>query len=202
MRRNGPRTGSVMVTDADSRVIDAEFAFVGPMGFDTGAVIGNLLLAYFSQEGHGTAADSRTAYEEWLLDTIEGTWNRFAEKFLVLWRERALGDAYPRDLFDDSKSREALEEERQRTMRRLYLDTLGFAAAKMIRRILGLAHVIDLERIGDPEVRALCERRALRLARDLMVNSERYAAIFDVSAAARLMRILRILFDASGNTGA
>jgi 5-methylthioribose kinase len=181
-------TGSVMVTDEDTRVIDAEFAFVGPMGFDTGAVIGNLLLAYFSQEGHATAADQRTAYEEWLLDSVERTWNRFAEKFLALWRDHASGDAYPRDLFSDSESREALEEERQRTMQRLYLDTLGFGAAKMIRRILGLAHVIDLERIGNPDLRALCELRALRLARDLMVNSERYTTIDDVTAAARLMR--------------
>jgi 5-methylthioribose kinase len=73
-------------------------------------------------------------------------------------------------------------------MQRLYLDTLGFGAAKMIRRILGLAHVIDLERIGNPDLRALCELRALRLARDLMVNSERYTTIDDVTAAARLMR--------------
>jgi 5-methylthioribose kinase len=73
-------------------------------------------------------------------------------------------------------------------MQRLYMDTLGFGAAKMIRRILGLAHVIDLERIGNPDLRALCELRALRLARDLMVNSERYATIDDVTAAARLMR--------------
>jgi 5-methylthioribose kinase len=58
----------------------------------------------------------------------------------------------------------------------------------MIRRILGLAHVIDLERIGNPDLRALCELRALRLARDLMVNSGRYANIEDVTAAARLMR--------------
>ena len=37
-------------------------------------------------------------------------------------------------------------------MDRLFQDTLGFAAAKMIRRILGLAHNIDLaERIPAEE---------------------------------------------------
>src|SRR5690242_2018891 len=41
-------TGSVMVTENDTRVIDAEFAFYGPMGFDVGAMIANLLLSYFS----------------------------------------------------------------------------------------------------------------------------------------------------------
>jgi 5-methylthioribose kinase len=181
-------TGSVMVTKDDTRIIDAEFAFVGPMGFDVGAVVANLLLGYFSQEGHATLADPRSSYEDWLLDAVEGTWNRFAGKFLALWRDEPTGDAYPSDLFGDPESREALEEERQRVMQRLYLDTLGFAAAKMIRRILGLAHVIELERIADPDGRALCELRALRFARDLMVNGERYATVADLTAGARLMR--------------
>ena len=35
-------------------------------------------------------------------------------------------------------------------MRRLFADTVGFAAAKTIRRIFGLAHNIDFELIEDP----------------------------------------------------
>ena len=38
-------TGSIMVTEEDTRAIDPEFAFFGPMGFDVGALIGNLLIA-------------------------------------------------------------------------------------------------------------------------------------------------------------
>jgi 5-methylthioribose kinase len=48
--------------------------------------------------------------------------------------------------------------------------------------------VIELERIADPDGRALCELRALRFARDLMVNGERYATVADLTAGARLMR--------------
>jgi 5-methylthioribose kinase len=70
-------------------------------------------------------------------------------------------------------------------MRRLFADTLGFAAAKMIRRILGLAHVLDLESIKDPDRRAQCERRALRLARALMVERVRFGSIGEVTQAAR-----------------
>ena len=44
-------TGSIMVTLEDTRVIDPEFAFIGPIGFDVGAVIGNLLLAFFAARG-------------------------------------------------------------------------------------------------------------------------------------------------------
>jgi 5-methylthioribose kinase len=183
-------TGSVMVTEDDTRVIDAEFAFVGPMGFDVGAVIGNLLLAYFSQDGHATAADPREEYQEWILGTAEQVWTGFATKFIELWRGHASGDAYGTHLFADPAAAEALESERQRTMRRLYADSLGFAAAKMVRRILGLAHVIDLERIADPDRRAQCEERALRLARELLLHGECYPEIAAVTAAARDLRRL------------
>jgi 5-methylthioribose kinase len=181
-------TGSVMATQSDTRVIDAEFAFYGPMGFDVGAMVANLLLNYFSQDGHATAADPRDSYQEWVLETVEQLWHRFAEKFLGLWRAHGAGDAYQAELFADAASLAALEGERQAYMRRLFADVLGFAAAKMIRRILGLAKIIDLEGIEDRDRRALCERRCLRLARELMVDAGRYATIGAVTTAARELR--------------
>ncbi|QHO58487.1 Methylthioribose kinase [Arachis hypogaea] len=52
-------TSSVMVTRESTQVIDPEFAFYGPMGFDIGAFLGNLILAYFSQDGHADQANDR-----------------------------------------------------------------------------------------------------------------------------------------------
>ena len=75
------------------------------------------------------------------------------------------------------RARQRLEAERQAYMDRLWADTVGFAAAKMIRRILGLAHNIDLEWIEDKDRRATCEARALTLARDMMVNTGNYPSI-------------------------
>ncbi len=37
-------TGSIMVNEQDTKVIDPEFAFYGPMGFDVGTLLANLLL--------------------------------------------------------------------------------------------------------------------------------------------------------------
>jgi 5-methylthioribose kinase len=181
-------TGSIMVTEHDTRVIDAEFAFVGPIGFDVGAVIANLLLAFFSQHGHANATDLRGDYEDWLLNTVEQIWTLFSDRFLALWRDQAGGDGYPKELFEGPDGA-GLEEERQRWMRRVYFDALGFAAAKMIRRILGFAHVIDFEQIAERQRRALCELRALRLARDMMVNPERYSTIAMVTGEARRLRL-------------
>uniref|UniRef100_A0A2P2JL77 S-methyl-5-thioribose kinase n=1 Tax=Rhizophora mucronata TaxID=61149 RepID=A0A2P2JL77_RHIMU len=52
-------TGSVMVTPESTQVIDPEFAFYGPMGFDVGAYIGNLILAYYAQDGHANLGNDR-----------------------------------------------------------------------------------------------------------------------------------------------
>jgi 5-methylthioribose kinase len=65
---------------------------------------------------------------------------------------------------------------------------VGFAAAKIIRRILGLAHNIDFELIEDPRQRAISEARSLRLARAMMVDTASFRAISAVTAAAREVR--------------
>jgi 5-methylthioribose kinase len=178
----------VMLTPEDTRVIDPEFAFMGPMGFDVGAVIANFLINYFSQDGHEEKPGARDAYRDWILQTLAQIWNGFSEKFTALWRDNQTGDAYPPSLFEGKVGASHLETERHHYMNRLWGDTIGFAAAKMIRRILGLAHNIDLESIKDERVRATCEARALTLARDMMVNTANYPDIASVVAAATKMR--------------
>jgi 5-methylthioribose kinase len=180
-------TGSVMVTDKDTRVIDPEFAFVGPMGFDVGAILANLLMSYFSQEGHEERPRARDPYREWILTTVEEVWTGFRAKFLELWRHNPTGDGYPKSLFADERGSQRLDLEREAYMDRLFQDSLGFAAAKMIRRILGLAHNIDFEWIKDGDARARCEARSLRLARELMVNTASFRTVRAVTTAARLM---------------
>jgi 5-methylthioribose kinase len=126
-------TGSIMVTARETRVIDPEFAFYGPMGFDIGAVIGNLLMAYLASPGHERSAGDRRDFEAWVLEAVEAVWTEFARKFLELWRNEAKGDAYPNTLFEGSAGAQRLEAERQAYMARLFADTVGFAAAKTIR---------------------------------------------------------------------
>jgi 5-methylthioribose kinase len=178
-------TGSIMLTDEDTRVIDPEFAFVGPIGFDVGAVIGNLLLAYFAQGGHEEAPHARDPYRAWILRQVEAVWTGFEQRFRDLWRSKASGDAYVAGLFEDAASAAALTAAQTDFMKRLFADTLAFAGIKMIRRILGLAHVEDLESIKNPARRAACEKPALALARALILGAKAYGGIGDVTAAAR-----------------
>ncbi len=181
-------TGSVMLTTDDTRVIDPEFAFMGPMGFDMGAVLANFLLNYFAQDGHEETPGARDGYREWVLSTLTAIWSSFANKFIDLWRTHQTGDAYPPSLFQGEQGAAQLQVERSAYMQRLWTDTVGFAAAKMIRRILGLAHNIDIDWIKDEKLRATCEARALTMARDMMVNPENYHDVVSLAIAARAMR--------------
>lgn len=173
-------TGSVMVAahPEDIRVIDPEFAMVGPMGFDVGAILANLWLSYFAQDGHGPGAAPMQA---WLITQVGRLWDTFAARFAELWRTERTGDAYPVDLYDEAGSEQALA----RFLARLEQDALGFAGAKMTRRIVGLAKVADMETIADETVKAACERRALSLARALIVERGELGTVAAASERAR-----------------
>jgi 5-methylthioribose kinase len=181
-------TGSIMVTPGETLVIDPEFAFYGPMGFDLGAVLGNLIMGYLASSGHERSPGERRAFEAWMLETIESVWLEFSRKFVALWRAGASGDAYPAALFSGPAGAARLEAERQAYMDRLLRDTIGFAAAKIIRRILGLAHNIDFEWIEDPRRRAVCEARSLRLARTMMLDTPSFGSVGSMTKAARELR--------------
>jgi 5-methylthioribose kinase len=176
-------SGSVMVADTDSRVIDPEFAFYGPIGFDLGAFFGNLLLAWYAQPGHATPGDDRAAYRDWILDQARHFWDSFRSRFLTLWTEHGEGDAFPRRMFGGAGGAAALRAARESFVDTLFADMLGFAACKMIRRILGFAHVIDFESIADPHLRAQCEAGALAMARLLLTRPLQFHAVSDVLEA-------------------
>ncbi|KAL9141472.1 hypothetical protein ABFS82_14G106100 [Erythranthe guttata] len=175
-------TGSVMVTTESTQVIDPEFSFYGPMGFDIGAFIGNLILAYFAQDGHAEKDADRKLYKEWILKTISDTWNLFYEKFTALWDQHkdGPGEAYLPAIYNNSELQLLVK---QKYMDDLFHDTLGFGAAKMIRRIVGVAHVEDFESIKEANKRAECEHKALNLAKTLLKDRKTFHNISEVISA-------------------
>ena len=176
-------TGSVLVTRGDTRVIDPEFAFYGPMGFDVGAIIGNFLLAHASQRGHERSRGERDDYRIYLLAQVSDVWTTFARVFADLWRECAQGDLYSQRLLIDAP--ELRERAIAVRLQSIWDQSVGFAACKMLRRILGLAHVEDFESIADPELRAGCERAAAALARDMLTNRGAYQNVEALIRGAR-----------------
>lgn len=171
-------TGSVMVTEHDTRVIDGEFALLGPIGFDLGAFIANLLMAWFAKPGHDAATMGNAAYRQWILDQVGVFWRRFDEQFRGHWTgHAAANDAYPASHFAGTAGQACLANLQREYVARIYDDALAYAGIKIIRRIVGFAQVADFGVIEDPARRAGAQAGALALARDLLLHPHRFADI-------------------------
>ena len=181
-------TGSIMVTETDTKVIDPAFAFFGPIGFDLGSLIGHLLMGYFSQAGHAPADAPRGSYERWLDGTVQQVWQGFHDRFLGLWRGAHAGDAYPSALFEGPGGAESLREAQREYLRRIFEDTLRFAGVAIVRAILGRHHVADFERIEARARRAACERNALLLARELIKDAHHVRDLAEVMEVTSQLR--------------
>lgn len=179
-------TGSIMVTEGETRVIDPEFAFYGPIAFDVGMLLANFWMAYFSQRGH-EASGSRDAMRAYLLRTAAETWAVFRREFSLLWRTERDGMLYHRSLFEERGDALGAEQALDRLLHEIWEDALGFAGVEIHRRILGLAHNADFETIEDIDLRAACEAAALKFGRHLAVNCRRVHSIEEVNSLAALI---------------
>jgi len=154
-------TGSIFASDEETKVIDPEFAFYGPIGFDLGQFFANLLLN----------ALSRSEQEQQPLFThIETTWNVFAKLFSELWENKNI-EPY-------AQTHGFLEDVLQNT----FIDAIGFAGCEVIRRTIGLAHVADLDGIENEQKRLKAKRHALRLGKELIVRRVSLQNIHDIQA--------------------
>lgn len=170
-------TGSIFATETSTKVIDPEFAYYGPMGFDIGAVIANLLLNYAGQEGWSEDAASRQSYRSYLLQTASDVWNVFSREFRTLWDEHGVDRVFRTPGFQELY------------MAKLLRDTIGYAGAKIVRRVIGLAHVADIDTISDPAAKERAQRLALAIGKSL-IKHHRSAASFDeaIDIAVKLTR--------------
>ncbi|NIZ62215.1 S-methyl-5-thioribose kinase [Sedimentitalea sp. CY04] len=182
-------TGSVMVSDTETKVIDPEFALYGPMGFDIGMLLANFWMAYFAQPGHAEAPGARVAYQEWILGVVDEIWTIFSTEFSRLWREERTGILYEKTLFEDQGHALASEQALSHRLNDIWQDTLGFAGVEIIRRTLSLAHIAENETIENDELRADCEARGLKLGRALVVNRTRMNSMASVHDLARVIAV-------------
>ena len=166
-------TGSVFVTAESTKSFDPEFAFFGPMGFDIGAILGNLILNHASQLSHKRDESDRSAFREYLLKTFAGIWETFDSEFRELWNKNVKTPLESNPLY--------LED----YMQRLFADAVGYAGCKMTRRIVGLAQVEDIRSIEDAGVRAVAQIAVLDTARKFILRREEFGSIDEVVAVVR-----------------
>ncbi|WP_284641243.1 S-methyl-5-thioribose kinase [Paenibacillus silviterrae] len=158
-------TGSIFIKPESTKVIDPEFAYYGPMGFDIGAVFANLLLNYAAQEGWSQDASSRQDFRAYLLNTIRDIWVGFDRQFRTLWNEQGNDRMFKTEGFQDAY------------MTRLLQDTFGYSGCKMVRRVHGLAQVADINKLEDAAAKERAQRIALQIGTSLIKHNRKAASI-------------------------
>jgi 5-methylthioribose kinase len=130
-------TGSVMVRQTanggECRVIDPEFCYYGPVGFDIGALIGN----YLAARARAAVLDRPAEFQQWLADLAMETWDAFAAEMRRLWPQR----------LDKTWTDGFLEA----WLAQVQKDSIGFGGCKANRRIIGLAKVTDIQELPHEE---------------------------------------------------
>ena len=183
-------SGSVMCTDDETKVIDPEFGFYGPMGFDLGMLISNYLMAYFSQPAH-RESKALAEYQTWILKVIEETHEAFQHEFKSLWNSERTGILFPKSMFEDQgdSSEVALNE----MLEHIWQDAVAISGIEMHRRVLSLAHNADFEEISDTKKRSQLEARNLMMGRELILNNDTIKDVSELTNMARKFNLENFL---------
>ena len=147
-------SGSVFVNENGIKVIDPEFAFYGPMGYDIGNVIGNLFfsLAY-------SVFVKRSSGKE-IAELIE-------ECFELCFIK--LNNVYDRDVcFELYK----LKEFKDYYIHNIMADSLGYAGTEIIRRTVGDSKVPELSSLPLSETKLKMEQALINAAIKLIMERD------------------------------
>ncbi|BBN83158.1 methylthioribose kinase [Pseudoalteromonas sp. A25] len=162
-------TGSIFVDNKHVKVIDPEFGFFGPIGFDLGSFIGNLLLNYCAQNARAKALPQRRDIHAYLLKCIQTCVSEFEQTWLALaqthTQDLALQTTGYAELFVEQVLREAF----------------GFCGTELIRRTIGLAHVADIDGIEDEQAKLNAQSQALQLGEQLILQAPHCKSKEDLS---------------------
>ena len=119
-----------------------------------------------------------------ILQTFSKRSQSVAESFIELWNDplQHTGFLYGRRTM---ASPDEVKATQTAFFKDILADTLGFAGMKMLRRIVGIAHVEDLESIKDADTRASCERCGISIAKYFIKKSNTISSIDEAIQIAR-----------------
>lgn len=147
-------SGSIFINQEGMKVIDPEFAFYGPMGYDIGNVIGNLFFPLIKKEMY----EGSSQFTQWLRETISQIIDLVKEKLIREFNKQVTLDIYLNSYFIENYINEVIS------------DTLGYAGTEIIRRTIGDARVREVATAPVGEKRVQMERNLLLLGSELILK--------------------------------
>ena len=149
-------SGSIFVTESKTKVIDPEFAFYGPIGYDLGNVVGNLFFSYIHSDIVMSNEVEKRAYLNYLETTIAEIMDKFTEKFIRAYDERVIDPIAKNPLYKKWMIASILE------------DAAGMAGTEVIRRTIGDSKVKEIESIESIEARVYMDKFLILLGKRLI----------------------------------
>ena len=148
-------TGSIFINEDSTMVFDPEFCFYGPMGYDIGNVIANMIFAWANGDVYGNS-EFCTWVEEVIVDVV----NLTMEKLRAYYEEHVTDTMCKNEAYKNYY------------MDTVLADTSAVTGLELIRRIVGMANVKDITSIKDEAKRARAEKICIMAAIDFIKNRE------------------------------
>lgn len=156
-------SGSIFINKDGMKVIDPEFSFYGPMGYDIGNVIGNLFFSLVNRKYLMEDGKEKEEFLQWLSQTIRDIFDMFVVKFYKKYKEIVKDPMYTNDGFENWYLKEILA------------DSIGSAGLEIIRRVVGDSKVMEVSTIENVEKRVEVERELINIG--IRFIKERYNII-------------------------
>lgn len=158
-------TGSVFVNEDGIKVIDPEFAFYGPFGYDIGNLWGNLIFPLANHLAKKSDRQIVSKLERLFVETVDKTTAKLFSAYDILV-------TFP--YFKNQDFKEAY-------LKEIIADSFAYAGLEIIRRTVGDSKVKDLTEVKDREVRQTLDKVLIATGIYLIENS------FDLEAGSQVL---------------
>lgn len=150
--------GSIFINEKGIKIIDPEFAFYGPIGYDIGNVIGNLIFPWANKLYYD---NQNKVFLSWIEETIENTFDTVKKSLDEKYDEIVSFELYKNKTF------------KQEYLKSIMSDSLGYAGTEIIRRVVGDSKVKEVSSLEPSETKIKTERALIKMGIYLILNRER-----------------------------
>lgn len=152
-------TGSIFVNDDYIKVMDCEFAFYGPIGYDLGSIAANFLFAYVY---HINVTKDKN-YISFLYRLIDDIIIIFKNKFISKFLHDTIDETVRNEYFIEHYLIDALK------------TSFGVCGLEIIRRTTGCAKVKEIESVTDNKIRKNIEYSLLNIGIECIINRDKFS---------------------------
>lgn len=151
-------SGSIFANQEGIKVLDPEFAFYGPIGYDLGNVIGNLMFAL----AHSKKVDCDVSFTTWVQSTIVEIVDLFISKYNLAY------DASVTDVMAKTPEFKAWY------LESILSDAAGYAGTEIIRRTIGDSKVAEVSSVEDKSLRIPMEKALIQWGKTLIKERDTF----------------------------